>query len=180
MLKPFLIKVEDFMEKKIKSQDARFDIYFRQTDYVGYFEDFCEAHTNFAKELTTSSQFIHFCDDYFTGAAELNNYQMFRAIVEGRGEVSISSPEDGASQWDDLRGPTFMNLEQIQGKKAQPNAKACLPSQPRWPELQPVVFNFRMPSEQQKAMLFERIQLNIEKVIKHKERQEAKSLSRAT
>ena len=29
-------------------------------------------------------------------------------------------------------------------------------------------------------MLFERIQLNIEKVIKHKERQEAKSLSRAT
>jgi hypothetical protein len=37
-----------------------------------------------------------------------------------------------------------------------------------------------MPSEQQKAMLFERIQLNIEKVIKHKEKQDAKSQSRAT
>ena len=125
MLKPYLIKVEDFMEKKIKSQDARFDIYFRTSEYVGYFEDICETHAKFAQELTTSSQFIHFCDDYFTGAAELNNYQMFRAIVEARGEVSTLHPEDTSTQWDDLRGPTFMNLEQIQGKRAQ--AKANLP-----------------------------------------------------
>ena len=113
MLKPFLIRVEDFMEKKIKSQDARFDIYFRHTEYVGYFEDFCDVHAKFAQALTASSQFIHFCDDYFSGAAELNNYQMFRSIVEARGEIPSNSPDDNGSNWDDLRGPTFMNLEQI-------------------------------------------------------------------
>ena len=61
---------------------------------MGYFDDICDHHAKFAQELTNSSQFIHFCDDYFTGAAELNNYQMFRAIVEARGEFSTSHPED--------------------------------------------------------------------------------------
>jgi hypothetical protein len=112
ILKPFLIKVEDFMDKKIKSQDARFDIYFDHSEYVGYFEQFYDLHGKFAQALTVSSQFIHFCDDYFSGAAELNNYQLFRAIVEARGE-GPGPLETGHShhQWEDMRGPTFMNLE---------------------------------------------------------------------
>ena len=89
---------------------------------------------------------------------------MFKAIVEARGEV-VSSPCD--DNWDDARGPTFLNLEQILGKKAGGNA--ALPKQPRWSETQPVVFNFRMPADKQKAMLFERIELNIERLMRDRE-----------
>lgn len=71
----------------------------------------------FAKELTKSSQFIHFCDDYFSGTSELNNYQLFKSIVEARGELLPEPLNPQEDIWDDRRGPTFLNLEHIQGKK---------------------------------------------------------------
>lgn len=46
---------------------------------------------------------------------------------------------------------------------------------PRWPETQPVVFNFRMPTEAQKAMLFERIQYKIEMQLAKREMQQNES-----
>jgi hypothetical protein len=37
---------------------------------------------------------VHFCDDYFQGTGgELTNYQMFKAILEARGELMGRGPE---------------------------------------------------------------------------------------
>lgn len=75
----------------MKSNGAFFENYFLKTDYLSNFEIMSEEHHNFAKALVSSSQFIHFCDEYFTdttagGTGELTNFQMLKAIMSGRGE----------------------------------------------------------------------------------------------
>jgi hypothetical protein len=45
-----------------------------------------DEHHNFAQALIKSSQFIHFCDEFFSdtsvgGSGELTNFQMFKAIM---------------------------------------------------------------------------------------------------
>jgi hypothetical protein len=57
-----------------------------------------EDHVRFASALLKSTQFIHFCDEFFSdvsvgGDGELTNYQMLRAIMQARGEVSDSFVE---------------------------------------------------------------------------------------
>mgnify|MGYP001806789236 CR=1 FL=1 len=40
----------------------------------------------FARELVKSSQFQHFCDDFFADD-DLNNYKMLHEIYRSRGEI---------------------------------------------------------------------------------------------
>ena len=89
LLKPYFIKIEDYIDKKVKSNGAFFENYFFKKEYTSHFEALSDHHHAFAKALVESSQFIHFCDDYFTdlaagGAGELNNFQMFKAIIASR------------------------------------------------------------------------------------------------
>jgi hypothetical protein len=70
---------------------------------------------------------------------------MFKSILEARGE-NVSQPADD-NQDDYYRGTTFLNLDQILGKKSNLVGNAALPQQPRWNEQHPVVFNFRMPPD---------------------------------
>lgn len=103
--------------------------------------------------------FIGFCDEAFSdlscgGDGELTNYQMFQAIIQKRSESRDSDEEE-----EEEREKTFLNIEVKEYKKA---IKETSKKAKRWPEKNPVVFNFRMPSDTQKCMLFEQIHFLID------------------
>jgi predicted metal-binding protein len=85
MLKPFLSRIEDFIDKSIAVKDATFDKYFKLMDYLDHFECYGKQHHEFAKALVVSSQFVHFCDDYFA-EVDHNNFKMLKEIFMSRGE----------------------------------------------------------------------------------------------
>ena len=65
LLKPYLQKVEEFINQTIDPKDAYFQKYFNIKDYLSYYEDRGDIYKKFAEALVQSSQFIHFCDDFF-------------------------------------------------------------------------------------------------------------------
>ena len=86
--------MEDFIEKQVSynanGQPCTFDQYFSKDDYVEMYktkdEMFEEKNPQwgpFAEALVQSSQFVHFCDDYFVEEekGEVKNFQMFKAIM---------------------------------------------------------------------------------------------------
>jgi hypothetical protein len=86
LLKPYFCKIEDYIDKRVKSNGAFFENYFQINDYLSYFESMSDEHLTFAQALIKSSQFIHFCDEFFSdlsvgGSGDLTNFQMFKAII---------------------------------------------------------------------------------------------------
>ncbi len=85
--------MEDFIDKQASSgngQPSTFDQYFMKDEYVEMyqtkdemFEDKTPQWGPFAEALVQSSQFVHFCDDYFVEEekGEVKNFQMFKAII---------------------------------------------------------------------------------------------------
>lgn len=87
LLKPYFSKIDDFINKRVQSNEAIFDSYFLKKEFLEYFGSLTDQHLKFAEALLKSSQFVHFCDDYFAGTGQLNNFQMFKAILVARGEL---------------------------------------------------------------------------------------------
>ena len=70
-LKPYLECVGTYIDKNRKADDVN-TIFGKYFNTPGYLSEFDEASAPFAKRLVNSSQFQHFCDDYFS--EELTNY----------------------------------------------------------------------------------------------------------
>ncbi|CDW84178.1 UNKNOWN [Stylonychia lemnae] len=158
MLKPYLSRIEECIDKSVDPNGAYFQKYFKQEKFLENFECYGQMHLEFAKALIQSSQFQHFCDEY--SDEDLNNFTMLKEIYKARGEVS-NPKDDGLGQRKKSNIFEGFNLEEFQ----KYNQGKC-----NWPDSEPVVFNFRMPHEKQKVMLFEKIQFMIEDSLKKKER----------
>jgi len=80
-LKPFLEDVPGCIKnmKDVPDTERVFTKYFDKQKYLNLFSD-SKEYQKFAKQILTSSQFQHFCDDYFM-KDELNNYRIFFSIV---------------------------------------------------------------------------------------------------
>lgn len=83
---------------------------------------------------------------------------MFKAIMKSRNGSNDSGVQ---------RQPSFdtetLRLRTLVKNQANSGAR------PKWPEGKPVVFHFRMPSDAQKVMLFERIHYMIDEALKVKQ-----------
>lgn len=55
MLKPFLSKVEEYIDQTVDPVGAYFQKYFKQAEYLSHFENYGKAHHEFAKALVESS-----------------------------------------------------------------------------------------------------------------------------
>lgn len=51
MLKPYLSKIEDYIDKTINPAEAVFDKYFKKQEYLEFFENYGKSHHEFAKAL---------------------------------------------------------------------------------------------------------------------------------
>ena len=122
ILKPYLVNLEDYIDTKTDPNQANFYKYFNKKGYLDNFD--LPAQKEFAQKLMESSQFIHFCDDFFSD--ELNNFQMLHAILKSRGEIHSNN---------DQRRDTYIPGDETRAAKQ------------KWPEQDPVVFNFRMPAD---------------------------------
>ena len=96
LLRPYFSKIDDFINRKVSSNGAYFESYFFKNDYLSQFEDMSDVHLKFVQALVGSSQFIHFCDEFFSettvgGDGELTNFQMFKSIMSTRGEFNEAS-----------------------------------------------------------------------------------------
>ena len=78
----------------------------------------------------------------------------------------------------DERYKTFQNIEEFRTRTQAACPTHILRMTP-WPEAQPIIFNFRMPSETSKTMLFERLHYAIETALAKKE-EGSKTLNRNT
>lgn len=97
-LKPYLRQVKDCIKDDFKldnrkracefgctnEQDLTTAVFSKYFDIDGYLEDFEEDDMPFVKRLSNSSQFQHFCDDYFL-EDETTNYKMFFSIIDDSG-----------------------------------------------------------------------------------------------
>jgi len=103
IVRPYLNRVEDYINKRAGSSRPNFGTYFDKPVYLSQYEEVSECHSQFARALVESQMFISFCDEAFSdigwgGDGELTNYQMFQAIIKKRSEARDSEDEDEAAR----------------------------------------------------------------------------------
>ena len=94
----------------------------------------------------------------------MNNYKMLQEIYKSRGEVyqGVSSPSSKGKKSENIVDAIKNIEDNHKGKKGQ---NTCV-----WPDTDPVTFNFRMPGDHQRVMLFENLLYMIESSLKKKEK----------
>lgn len=141
MLTPYLSKIPCCIRKGFRNTEANFFKYFNIEKYIDLFDD--QVYIDFAKNLVKSSQFIHLCDDYFS--EELTNLDMLCAIFKKRG---LDTEEDPCSEnRDDMKFDVAREFTEEEDDN------------------EPVVFDIRMPQDEQRVMLFDKLQFLIDKTV---------------